>query len=325
MRNVAGRSPDCFQFVTTRVHYGAMSDDLPSPSRGSFSELHPVPTRRLARLWIVAIALATSMLACRIPGKSIVSKYHNVDQFNFDVAMGPKQYHIEGYLTRSAENGRRPALLVLNGGDDNVDRCVQMSQGIATMGIQVACVNIPGYGGSSGPSRFVGQPSVLASRRALDMLAGRTDVDSKRLAVWGLGHGALAAGLLMDYDSRPRVLIFESGCYDPLTLWPVAPLRTKLSILREVWPSKRILKERSVIANLPPKLECSVLIMHGERDNRVPLGQAVKLADALRVRGAKVSTCYFPRASHNLGKRVEPELRAFLRDNLLDTDRAAAS
>ena len=280
---------------------------------------------RLARLWIVAIALATSMLACRIPGKSIESKYKNVHQFNFDVAMGPENYHIEGYLTRSAENGRRPGLLVLNGGEGNVDRCVQMSQGIAAMGIQVACVNIPGYGGSSGPSRFVGQPSVLASRRALDMLAARTDVDSTRLAVWGLGHGAVAAGLLMDYDSRPRALILESGCYDPITLWPQAPLRTKLSILREVWPSKRILQERSVIANLPPKLECSVLIMHGERDNRVPVGQAVKLADALRVRGAKVSTRYFPQASHDLGKRVEPELRAFLRDNLLDTNRAAAS
>jgi dipeptidyl aminopeptidase/acylaminoacyl peptidase len=287
--------------------------------------MHPVPTMKLTRLWIVAIALATSMLACHIPGKSIESNYKNVDQFNFDVAMGPKNYHIEGYLTRSAEPGRRPGLLVLNGGEGNVDRCVKMSQGIAAMGIHVACVNIPGYGKSSGPSRFVGQPSVLASRRALDMLAGRTDVDSTRLAVWGLGHGAVAAGLLMDYDSRPRALILESGCYDPLTLWPQAPLRTKLSILREVWPSKRILKERSVIANLPPRLDCSVLIMHGERDNRVPVGQAVKLADALRVRGAKVSTRYFPQASHDLGKRVEPELRAFLRDNLLDTNRAAAS
>jgi dipeptidyl aminopeptidase/acylaminoacyl peptidase len=280
---------------------------------------------RLTRLWIVAIALATSMLACRIPGKSIESNYKNVDQFNFDVAMGPKNYHIEGYLTRSAENGRLPGLLVLNGGEGNVDRCVKMSQDIAAMGIQVACVNIPGYGKSSGPSRFVGQPSVVASRRALDMLAARIDVDSTRLAVWGLGRGAVAAGLLMDYDSRPRALILESGWYDPLTLWPEAPLRTKLSILREVWPSKRILKERSVIANLPPKLGCSVLIMHGERDNRVPVGQAVKLADALRVRGAKVSTRYFPQASHDLGKRVEPELRAFLRDNLLDTNRAAAS
>ena len=135
----------------------------------------------------------------------------------------------------------------------------------------------------------------------------------------------VAAGLLMDYDSRPRALILESGCYDPLTLWPEAPLRTKLSILREVWPSKRILKERSVIAHLPPKLDLSVLIMHGQQDNRMPVKQAVTLANALRERGAKVETCYFPTASHDLGKRVEPELRAFLRDNLLGTTSAAAS
>ena len=276
-------------------------------------------------LYIAAIVLATALAACHIPGKSIASNYKNVDQFNFNVAQGPKNYHIEGYLTRSTEMGKRPGLLVLNGGEGNEDQCVKMSQGIAAMGIQVACVSIPGYGNSSGPSRFVGQPSVLASRKALDMLAGRTNVDSSRLAVWGLGHGALAAGLLMDYDSRPRALILESGCYDPLTLWPEAPLRTKLSILREVWPSKRILKERSVIAHLPPKLDLSVLIMHGQQDNRMPVKQAVTLANALRERGAKVETCYFPTASHDLGKRVEPELRAFLRDNLLGTTSAAAS
>jgi len=271
------------------------------------------------------MVFATALAACHIPGKSIASNYNNVDQFNFDVAQGPKNYHIEGYLTRSAELGKRPGLLVLNGGEGNEDQCVKMSQGIAAMGIQVACVSIPGYGNSSGPSRFVGQPSVLASRKALDILAGRTDVDSSRLAVWGLGHGAVAAGLLMDYDSRPRALILESGCYDPQSLFWEAPLRTRLSILREVWPSKRILKERSVIAHLPAKLDVSVLIMHGQQDNRMPVGQAVKLADELRERGAKVSTYYFPQASHDLGKRVEPELRAFLRDNLLGQTSAAAS
>ena len=306
-----------------------MSDDLPSSLPRSSAAKHPLSLRRLAifsgRLSIVAIVLATSMVACRIPGKSIASNYKNVDQFNFDVAAGPKNYHIEGYLTRSTELGKRPGLLVLNGGEGNVDQCVKMSQGIAAMGIQVACVSIPGYGNSSGPSRFVGQPSVLASRKALDILAGRTDVDSTRLAVWGLGHGAVAAGLLMDYDSRPRALILESGCYDPPSLFWEAPLRTRLSILREVWPSKRILKERSVIAHLPARLECSVLIMHGEQDNRMPVRQAVKLADALRAHGAKVETYYFPQASHDLGKRVEPELRAFLRDNLLGTTSAAAS
>jgi predicted esterase len=298
-----------------------MTEDPSSPSAHSICAAH---VGRVAVFSFIAIALALSIVACRIPGKSIAANYKNVDQFNFDVAAGPKNFQIEGYLTRTAEQGRRPGLLVLNGGEGNLDRCVQMSQGIAAMGIQVACVSIPGYGNSSGPSRFVGQPSVIASKRALDLLAGRTDVDSSRLAVWGLGHGALAAGLLMDYDSRPRALILESGCYDPLSLWPHAPLGTKLSILREVWPSRRILKERSVMAHLPAKLDVSVLIMHGQQDNRMPVGQAVDLAKALRARGAKVET-YFPQASHDLGKRVEPELRAFLRDNLLGQTSAAAS
>ena len=298
-----------------------MTDD---PSSSSAHSICAARAGRAAAFSFVAIALALSIVACRIPGKSIAANYKNVDQFNFDVTAGPKNFQIEGYLTRTAEQGRRPGLLVLNGGEGNLDRCVQMSQGIAAMGIQVACVSIPGYGNSSGPSRFVGQPSVIASKRALDLLAGRTDVDSSRLAVWGLGHGALAAGLLMDYDSRPRALILESGCYDPLSLWPHAPLRTKLSILREVWPSRRILKERSVMAHLPAKLDVSVLIMHGQQDNSMPVGQAVDLAKALRARGAKVET-YFPQASHDLGKRVEPELRAFLRDNLLGQTSAAAS
>src|SRR5271155_83864 len=266
MRSVINCTPTCFKLVTMRVDYGPMSDNFPSPSARSRLKMIAFNARRLAKLSTVAMLLAVSVVACHIPGKSIESDYNNVDQFNFDVAMGLKNYHIEGYLTRSAEQGRRPGLLVLNGGEGNVDRCVQMSQGIAAMGIQVACVNLPGYGNSSGPSRFVGEPTVLASRRALDMLAARTDVDSTRLAVWGLGHGAVAAGLLMDYDTRPRALILQSGCYDMAALWPEAPLRTKLSILREVWPSKRVLNERSVMAHLPPRLDISVLIMHGERD-----------------------------------------------------------
>ncbi len=289
-----------------------------------FTRVHPAILRTIA-VSFAALMFASAITACRIPGKSPASRYSNVDAFNFDIALGPRQYHIEGFLTRTREPGRRPGLLVLNGEARTVDQCVQMSQRVSAMGIQVACVSIPGYGGSSGPSRFVGEPSVLASRRALDMLASRADIDASRLAVWGLGHGAVAAGLLMDYDSRPRALILQSGCYDMVSLWPEAPLGTKLAILREVWPSKRVLRERSVIANMPRKLDVSVLIMHGTRDNRMPVKQAERLADVLRARGAKVSTCYFPQASHDLGKRVEPELRAFLRDNLLDTNRAAAS
>ncbi len=129
--------------------------------------------------------------------------------------------------------------------------------------------------------------------------------------------GAVAAGLLMDIDPRIRAVVLQSGAYDMIKLWPEAPLATKLSILRQVWPSKRALRERSVIEHLPPRLDCKVLILHGERDKRMPVDQAERLADALRARGAHVEAYYFPKASHQLGKRVDDHVREFLRETLL--------
>ncbi|HYB90793.1 MAG TPA: prolyl oligopeptidase family serine peptidase [Candidatus Binataceae bacterium] len=285
--------------------------------------------RLTSRVWgrvAIPAVLALTLAACHLGGPSIVSPQRNIEAFSFQVALGPQQFQIEGYLARSAEPGRLPGMLVLNGGQTDAQRCIETSQGLVAMGIHVACVSIPGYGRSSGPSRFVGPQAVATARRALDLLAARPDVDPSRIAVWGLGDGAMAAGLLMDYDARPRALILQSGAYDTLSLWPQAPLGTKLAILRQVWPSKRVLSERSVIRHLPARIDCSVLILHGERDRSMPVSQAVRLASALRKRGARVEAFYFPQAPHDLGRRVEPELRAFLRQNLLASmGRATAS
>ena len=89
-------------------------------------------------------------------------------------------------------------------------------------------------------------------------------------------------------------------------------------MLHEVWPSKRVLKERSVIENLPNKLDCNVLIMHGENDQRTPVRQAIKLADELRARGAHVSTAYFPHGSHDIVNQAKLPAENFLRDTIGD-------
>ncbi len=229
-----------------------------------------------------------------------------VQPFNFEIALGPN--HASNRRLRGLKVPTPwqalPAVLVLNGDEGDAHQCVKKNGDLATiLGIQVACVSIPGYGKSSGPSRLVGPQAVEAARHALDLLAERDDVDPNRIAVWGVADGAIAAGLLMDYDKRPKSLILQSGAYDMVKLWPEAPLRTKLKMLHEVWPSKRVLKERSVIENLPSKLDCNVLIMHGESDQRTPLRQAVKLADELASRGgAHVSTAYFPNGSHTTSR-----------------------
>jgi dipeptidyl aminopeptidase/acylaminoacyl peptidase len=175
---------------------------------------------------------------------------------------------------------------------------------------------LPGNGKSSGPGRFVGPQAVAATQHALDLLAGRPDVDRARMGVWGLGNGAVAAGLVMDRDERARVVILQSGTYDLPEFWPKARLLTKLSILHQVWPSKRVLKERSVIDHLPRKLNCNVLILHGRNDRHAPVAQAEQLAIALRERGARVQTRFFNHGGDRLGTRVDDTVAQFLRQNL---------
>lgn len=262
-----------------------------------------------------SLLLVLSIASCR--SASPGAGYRRLQHFDYQVPLGAQRFQIEGYLARSTAEGRLPALLILNGGKRNARQCLADAAGLNALAIQVACVSIPGYGGSSGPSRFVGPAAVAAARRGLDLLAARPDVDPDRLALWGFSNGAVAAGLVMDSDPRLRAVVLESGAYDLLKFWPQAPWIMKLAILHQVWPSRRALRERSVMAHLPDRLTCRVLIVHGARDRRTPISEARKLERALKERGARVKTCYFPKGPHRLGARVQQPVEKFLRESLI--------
>lgn len=283
------------------------------------------PMRAPAVIATLAVIAASAVIAAchSAPAPPPAAHEPRITSFNYQITYSANDYQIEGFLAEDKERGRLPAMLVLNGEKGNARQCIESIADLATMGIRIVCVSIPGYGRSSGPSRFVGPQSVAAAHHAIDLLAERPDVDPRRIAVWGLGDGAVAAGLLMDSDTRPRAFILQSGAYDMLKLWPEASLRTKLAILRQVWPSKRALKERSVVEHLPGKLKCSILILHGEHDRKMPVKQAQQLATALSQRGAHIETYYVPKGSHDLGaSAVDAPVRGFLRDNLIAGEQA---
>ena len=271
--------------------------------------------------WPVVL-LAVLLAGCHSGARSI-RKDPRVEPFDFQVSAGQDQYHIEGYLARAPQPGRQPALLVINPSGDAV-KCIKSSLKLTMLDLNIACISLPGTGKSSGPGRYVGPQAVASGRRAIDLLLQRQDVDPERIGVWGLGEGAVAAGLIMDVDSRPRVVILQSGAYDMTKFWPEARWFTKLSILHQVWPSRRVLKERSVIDHLPQRLKCKVLILHGEEDKRTPVHQAEQLAAALQERGAAVTTRYFPEENHRLGPRAYGEVVEFLRQNLVSASASAS-
>jgi dienelactone hydrolase/quercetin dioxygenase-like cupin family protein len=53
--------------------------------------------------------------------------------------------------------------------------------------------------------------TVVDLRRAIDVLAARTDVDRTRIGYWGFSHGAFLGGLLAGVDRRPTAYVLQSG------------------------------------------------------------------------------------------------------------------
>jgi predicted esterase len=270
---------------------------------------------RPGTFWLL-LAYSIVLVACgHVPPKEALPQIA-IEPLSFQIASGEDRYQIEGYFAHTSEMGRMPALLVLNGDDGDARHCILRILQFASLRIRLACISLPGYGKSSGPSRYVGPQSIEAARRGLDLVAARPDVDSSRIAIWGISEGAVAAGLLMDSDERAHAVILQSGAYDLLQLWPRAPIGTKLSILRQVWPSRRLLQERSVIENMPARLDRNVLILHGEQDSKTPVVQAKQLAEVLNQRGAHVEAHFFADGAHRLGPKVDELLRNFLQANL---------
>src|SRR5882757_902952 len=98
-------------------------------------------------IFMGAIALAIALPGCRkqptppdvpsVPRTSQAAapkpKPAVVQQFNYEIALGPNHYQIEGYVVKSPEAGRLPAVLVLNGDEGDAHQCVVKNGDLAAI------------------------------------------------------------------------------------------------------------------------------------------------------------------------------------------------
>ena len=107
-----------------------------------------------------------------------------------------------------------------------------------------------------------------AARRALDFIAARPRADARRIGVIGISLGAYLAVAAAIDDDRVRALVELSGGVPP------------------GW-------EQRVSSRMAP-----TLIIHGERDDVVPVSEAHKLEALLRLRSVRFATEIFPGETH---------------------------
>ncbi len=212
--------------------------------------------------------------------------------FDFVAKDGTK---VHGYLTppKSKKKNMFPAVVLVHGGPFEVrdswvfERDVQM---LASQGYLVIQINFRGSSGrglsfiQSGFGHW--QDDIQQDLKdGLDFLIDNSIVDKNRVCIVGSsfgGYSALQSSLLFPESYKCAVAV--AGVYDLESLYK-HDMESKIPLIRRFWrrtigKDKSNLKKYSPIINLE-KLNTPILLVHGGRDERVPVEQMEDLVDRL--------------------------------------------
>jgi len=230
---------------------------------------------------------------------------------------------IEGLLTYPVgyQLGQRvPLLTIVHGGPAGVftqrfiaRRSVYPIAAFASRGYAVLR---PNPRGSSGYGREFRYRNVedWGGADSRDILAGVDHVvemgvaDPDRLGIMGWSYGGYMTSWIIGNDPRFRAASIGGAVTNLISFTGTTDIPDFLASYMNAdhWEAPERWWERSPIAHVG-RITTPSLIQHGERDERVPLGQAAELHTALRRRGVPTTMIVYPRQGHGVR---EPKLRA---------------
>ena len=208
-----------------------------------------------------------------------------------------------------------PGLLMIHGWDSHARLHLQTAWHLANQGYTVLVMSLPGYGLSSGSADLGGSRSLAAAERALDRLRRSENVDSTRVAVWGMGQGAITALQLAAKRPALKAVLGQSGLYDlEVVERTTSSAEMRRLIVEEAGP-KGGWKRRS--ATSIRHLKVPVMLLHGEHDTVAPMSQASDYVTRLKAEGLSAQLRFVPHQGHRLNPITAREAAdEFLKDYL---------
>jgi dienelactone hydrolase len=202
--------------------------------------------------------------------------------------------NLGGYLFKPrAGQPPYPALLLLHGFAGHAQTMAGLARAAAANGYAALALSLRGWLGSEGENdQGLRQPlDVLA---AIDWLGQRPLVDRERLGLVGASMGGQVA--LLAAAHKPPVGAV-AAFYAPTDL---ARWRDANPFIRDYLDDlcgPEGLPVRSPILRVA-QIEVPVLLVHGDRDQNVPVDQTLGMAEALRGHAREVETLIVPGGSH---------------------------
>lgn len=226
-----------------------------------------------------------------------------------------------GYLFKPLSgHPPHPAILILHGFAGHAAMNVALARHAVAAGFAVLSLSLRGWLGSEGETdQGLRQPDDVAL--AVDWLAQRPFVDPKRIALLGFSLGGQVALLAAGRRARVRAVAAYAPASDLPALYEANPLmRDYLDDL--CGPDDAThegLVARSPIHHVDD-IDLPVLLIHGDKDENLPVEHSLRMAEALRRRGRSAevfvvagATHYFNEREHDIARQ---RLFAFLRQHI---------
>jgi dipeptidyl aminopeptidase/acylaminoacyl peptidase len=150
-------------------------------------------------------------------------------------------------------------------------------------------------------------PDILAG---VDHLVAQGYIDTDRMAVTGGSYGGFMTTWIVGHDQRFAAAATQRGVYHLTSFFGTTDIPELIEgeFDAQPWEAYERLWQRSPLAAVK-EIQTPLLILHSERDYRVPIPDAEQLYLMLRWLGREVAFVRYPREGHELSRSGEPRHR----------------
>ena len=295
---------------------------LPVPMAGAITQLRWRPGSREIGFTLSSVKAQGDVYSIDASLGTLTRWTSSEASFNPDVLPAPELVEwksfdgtaVSGVLYRPSSRftGPYPVLINIHGGPDDRERARWLGRSNYFLNETGVAIVYPNVRGSLGFGRAFQQKDDGRARDGaikdigalLDWIASRQDLDRGRIMLTGASYGgwlALEAGV--HYNDRIRGIIAGAAITDFVTYLENTEA-TRQSNRRLEFGDERDPQTREYLKSLSPvtraaDLKKPTFILHPAKDNRVPVGQARELRDALKKNNATVWYAEFTDADHN--------------------------
>ena len=223
---------------------------------------------------------------------------------------------IEALSFRPAGAGPYPGVLLIPGYQRTALHLISLGSALARNGFAAVAVSQPSFGKSQGKADYVGPLTLKVLTEGFRKFKRESYVDANRMGIYGFSRGGMAASLLAVRLDDVRAAVFGAGIYDFQKAHDevkIAGIRENME--KETGMTEAAVRERSSVFQME-KLKCPVLILHGEKDENVPVTQAYLLRDRLTALKKDFEIKLYPDRTHGIGPEVTTETIDFFKRRL---------